>query len=215
MTNAPLTLVTGSMKSSREPRKWTKPVCARESERTQAALWNLSEPKPSPNSNEPDRVGTRTNQAGRKLPKPRSPANPNESKPNEPSGRGTKFLVRAGRICAIESHRCRKLRGSSWPGGVWDLDDRPFVRVTSPNRALSSGPPAVTSDRPLSARQEVSDENGRRGQPFSHRPTFPGSVNHAFSRSSSSTKLSRCLRRWSRWQSPRVLQTHGPRGKKR
>ena len=99
----------------------------------------------------------------------------------------------------------RRLAVGNDAGGIAALADQ-----------LGLGPPAVTSDRPLSARQEVSDENGRRGQPFSHRPTFPGSVNHAFSsRSSPSTKFSRCLRRWSLWQSPRVLQTDAPRGKKR
>ena len=72
----------------------------------------------------------------------------------------------------------RRLAVGNDAGGIAALADQ-----------LGLGPPAVTSDRPLSARQEVSDENGRRGQPFSHRPTFPGSVNHAFcSRSSSSTK---------------------------
>ena len=107
MANAPLTLVTGSMKGSRNlidlsRRKWTKPV--RPQIRTHPSRSNAV---PTPNSLEFERTQdqpefertrprrTRTNQAGRKLPKlrPRSRTNPSQTRirtnpaasdPNEP-----------------------------------------------------------------------------------------------------------------------------------
>jgi hypothetical protein len=57
----------------------------------------------------------------------------------------------------------RRLAVGNDAGGIAALADQ-----------LGLGPPAVTSDRPLSARQEVSDENGRRGQPFSPQADVPG-----------------------------------------
>ena len=213
MVNAPLTLVTGSMKSSREPDqtragpKRTKPVRPRfrthpsrsnavptpnslDSERTQAEL-ELERTRPRRNPNEPKPVescpnsgldaertrasrrrptqlrSTRSNPSRRKLPKPRSPSNPNEPQaelefertqlrrnPNEPKlardqvlGQGRKDLRGA-----IETQRrppmpqAARIKVDRWRLGC---RRQALGSRCQPQASPPSSPPAVTSDRPL------------------------------------------------------------------